>query len=124
MPTYDYHCEGCGETIEIFHSIKDPPVKLCPKCGEEKLQRKLGTGGGLIFKGSGFYTTDYRSEGYKKAAGSDSSSGGESKTAAESKSSSDSKSSDTTSSPSSTPSSTSTPSSSGSSGSGDKPATK
>ena len=87
MPTYDYQCEKCKKTFEIFQSMKDPALKSCPKdrCqqkswGKGKVRRLLGTGAGLIFKGSGFYITDYRSEGYKAAAKSDSGSA-ETKTA-------------------------------------------
>lgn len=75
MPTYEYHCEKCGKTFEVFQSMKDEPFKICPKhlCrkrqwGRGKVRRLLGTGAGLIFKGSGFYITDYRSESYKQAA--------------------------------------------------------
>lgn len=67
MPTYEYQCGKCGETLEIFQKITDPPRKRCPKC-RGALRRKLGTGAGVLFKGSGFYATDYRSESYKKAA--------------------------------------------------------
>ena len=79
MPTYDYQCEKCKKTFEIFHSMKDAALTVCPKerCqmktwGRGKVKRLLGTGAGLIFKGSGFYITDYRSEGYKASAKSDS----------------------------------------------------
>ena len=68
MPTYDYQCRNCGHELEIFQSIKEAPKKKCPKCGKLTLKRLLGTGAGVIFKGSGFYQTDYRSEGYRKAA--------------------------------------------------------
>lgn len=71
MPTYDYQCDGCGHAFEQFQSITANPLKKCPKCGKSKLKRLFGTGAGLIFKGSGFYQTDYRSEGYKKAAEGD-----------------------------------------------------
>ena len=81
MPTYDYQCEKCKKTFEIFHSMKDAALKTCPKShcqmkvwGKGKVKRLLGTGAGLIFKGSGFYITDYRSEGYKASAKSDSAS--------------------------------------------------
>jgi putative FmdB family regulatory protein len=67
MPTYEYECQKCGNRFELFQRITEPPKKRCPKC-KGKLARLLGTGAGLIFKGSGFYSTDYRSEGYKKAA--------------------------------------------------------
>ena len=79
MPTYDYQCEKCKKTFEIFHSMKDAALTVCPKerCqmkswGKGKVKRLLGTGAGLIFKGSGFYITDYRSEGYKASAKSES----------------------------------------------------
>ena len=78
MPTYEYECEGCGHSFERFQSMTARPVRTCPECGERKVRRLIGAGAGLIFKGSGFYTTDYRSEGYKQAAkkeGSDSSKG-------------------------------------------------
>lgn len=75
MPTYEYACEKCGATFEQFQSMNDQPLATCPKdrCGQKrwgkgKVKRQLGTGAGLIFKGSGFYITDYRSEGYKAAA--------------------------------------------------------
>jgi len=67
MPTYEYACQKCGHEFEKFQSIKDEPLKRCPEC-KGKVNRKIGTGAGLIFKGSGFYITDYRSENYKKAA--------------------------------------------------------
>ena len=76
MPTYEYHCEKCKKDFDLFQSMKDDPIRTCPKekCrrktwGKGKVRRLLGTGAGLIFKGSGFYITDYRSEGYKKKAG-------------------------------------------------------
>jgi len=73
MPTYEYECQKCGGRFEVFQRITEAPKKRCPKC-KGKVNRLLGSGGGLIFKGSGFYITDYRSEGYKKAAKSESSS--------------------------------------------------
>ena len=72
MPTYDYECDACGHTLEIFQGINDPAIKKCPECGKNKLKRLFGTGAAIVFKGSGFYQTDYRSEGYKKAAAADS----------------------------------------------------
>lgn len=60
MPTYDYSCSACGKTFEIFHSIKEPARTICPHCHQPKLQRKIGEGAGLIFKGRGFYETDYK----------------------------------------------------------------
>jgi len=68
MPTYEYKCEACGERFERFQSITADPIKKCPKCGRLKVKRLLGTGAGLIFKGSGFYITDYRSDSYKNSA--------------------------------------------------------
>ena len=74
MPTYEYRCEKCNQTIEAFQSMKDEAYTVCPKelCrletwGKGKVKRLLGTGAGLLFKGSGFYITDYRSSGYKEA---------------------------------------------------------
>ncbi len=68
MPTYEYKCEACGNQFEKFQSITAPAIRKCPKCGKNKVKRLIGTGAGLIFKGSGFYTTDYRSDSYKNAA--------------------------------------------------------
>ncbi len=75
MPTYEYVCEKCGHEFEVFQSMKDPPLKVCPKelCkmekwGRGKVHRRIGAGAGIIFKGSGFYITDYRSKSYKSAA--------------------------------------------------------
>ncbi len=68
MPTYDYVCRQCGHEFEQSQSITAQPLRTCPACGKRALQRLIGTGGGIIFKGSGFYQTDYRSESYKKAA--------------------------------------------------------
>ncbi len=75
MPTYEYKCDACGRAFEKFQSIKADPIKRCPACGKAKVKRLLGTGSGVIFKGSGFYTTDYRSESYKTAAKNDSAGG-------------------------------------------------
>ncbi|MEM0915454.1 MAG: zinc ribbon domain-containing protein [Planctomycetota bacterium] len=66
MPTYEYACESCGHQFEEFQSMSAKPLRKCPECGELKLKRLIGIGAGVIFKGSGFYETDYRSEGYKK----------------------------------------------------------
>ena len=66
MPTYDYECDGCGHEFELFQSISDSVKRKCPECGKNKLRRLFGTGGAIMFKGSGFYETDYRSESYKK----------------------------------------------------------
>ncbi len=75
MPTYDYECEACGHKFELFQSMKDDAIKKCPECKKLKLRRLFGTGAALMFKGSGFYTTDYRSDSYKKAAKADSANG-------------------------------------------------
>jgi putative FmdB family regulatory protein len=73
MPTYDYRCDGCGYQFEEMQSFTADPLKKCPKCGEEKLRRLFGTGAAILFKGGGFYETDYkRGEGYKKAEQADS----------------------------------------------------
>ena len=71
MPTYEYACAECGFEMERFQSIMAKPLRKCPECGKFKLQRLIGTGAGIIFKGSGFYETDYRSESYKKGADSE-----------------------------------------------------
>jgi putative FmdB family regulatory protein len=71
MPTYDYECDACGHTFELFQSISEPVQKKCPECGKLKLRRLFGTGAAVVFKGSGFYQTDYRSESYKKGAEKD-----------------------------------------------------
>src|SRR5258705_13993343 len=68
MPTYDYVCESCGHKFEEMQSFKDDVLKTCPKCHQETLRRLFGTGAAILFKGSGFYETDYRSESYKKSA--------------------------------------------------------
>ena len=65
MPTYDYVCSKCGHQFELFQSIKEEPKRTCPKC-KGRVKRLIGSGAGLLFKGSGFYLTDYRSEGYSK----------------------------------------------------------
>jgi putative FmdB family regulatory protein len=72
MPTYDYVCDGCGHAFELFQSMTDAVKKTCPECGKKKLRRLIGAGGAIVFKGSGFYKTDYRSDSYKKAADADS----------------------------------------------------
>jgi len=77
MPTYDYECEKCGYTFEKFQSIKAPSIRKCPSCGKLAVRRLIGTGAGIIFKGSGFYQTDYRSESYRKEAAKDKPSGGD-----------------------------------------------
>ncbi len=86
MPTYDYECDACEHGFELFQGINDSVKRKCPECGKNKLRRLFGTGAAIVFKGSGFYQTDYRSESYKKAAKAD-------KKASSSASKSDSKSS-------------------------------
>ncbi len=68
MPTYDYECDNCEHTFELFQGINDPVKRKCPECGRMKLRRLIGPGAAIVFKGSGFYQTDYRSESYKKGA--------------------------------------------------------
>lgn len=94
MPTYDYECDACSHKFELYQSISAEPEKVCPSCKKKKLRRLIGTGGAVMFKGSGFYQTDYRSESYKKSAASDSksSSGSESKSETKSESKSEAKS--------------------------------
>ena len=93
MPTYDYECKACDHVWEEFQPITSKPTKKCPECGKRKAKRKIGPGAGIIFKGSGFYQTDYRSDSYKKAADADSKSqkGPDSKSDTKSESKSDSK---------------------------------
>jgi putative FmdB family regulatory protein len=71
MPTYEYACDNCGHEFEEFQSITAKPLRKCPACKKPALRRLIGTGAGIIFKGSGFYQTDYRSDSYKKAAEKD-----------------------------------------------------
>lgn len=78
MPTYDYQCDACGHEFELFQSITAPVKRKCPECKKQKLRRLFGTGAAVVFKGSGFYQTDYRSESYKKAAEKENSSSKES----------------------------------------------
>jgi putative FmdB family regulatory protein len=82
MPTYDYECDACGHRFELFQSISADPERKCPACKKLKLRRLIGTGAAVVFKGSGFYQTDYRSDSYKKSAAADrgSSSSGSSST--------------------------------------------
>ena len=99
MPTYDYECDACGHEFEHFQRITEDPLKKCPECNKNKLRRLFGTGAAVVFKGSGFYETDYRSESYKQGAESDKKAksdkksdakSGESKTKTESSAASDS----------------------------------
>ena len=71
MPTYDYECKACGHEFELFQSISEPVKRKCPECSKLQLNRLFGTGAAVVFKGSGFYQTDYRSDSYKKAAEKD-----------------------------------------------------
>ncbi len=71
MPTYDYQCTACDHEFEHFQSINSPVMRKCPECGKPKLRRLIGPGAAVVFKGSGFYQTDYRSESYKKRAAED-----------------------------------------------------
>ena len=71
MPTYDYVCEACSHEMEAFQSITSKPLRKCPSCGHLKLRRQIGSGGAVIFKGSGFYQTDYRSKSYTDGANKD-----------------------------------------------------
>ena len=71
MPTYGYECDACGHQFEKFQSMSDKPVRKCPECGKPEVQRQIHGGAGVLFKGSGFYQTDYRSSSYKSAAKND-----------------------------------------------------
>lgn len=95
MPTYDYECDACGHKFELFQQISESQKKKCPECKKNKLRRLFGTGAAIMFKGSGFYQTDYRSDSYKKAAEKDSKTSSESTSEAKPESkSSDAKSGD------------------------------
>ena len=76
MPTYEYKCTACGHAFEQFQSITAAPIKRCPQCGKAKVKRLVSIGAGVIFKGSGFYITDYRDASYKEKAKAESGSGG------------------------------------------------
>ena len=71
MPTYDYECSECDHKFELFQQMSDSVKRKCPECGKNRLKRLIGTGAGIIFKGGGFYETDYRSDSYKKSAKAD-----------------------------------------------------
>lgn len=71
MPTYEYHCDACEHNFDEFQSMSEEPLKKCPKCKKSKLRRVFGTGAAILFKGAGFYETDYRSDSYKQAAKAD-----------------------------------------------------
>ena len=68
MPTYEYRCKACGHELELFQSMTASPKKKCPSCGKSALERRIGAGAAILFRGQGFYQTDYRSKGYKEAA--------------------------------------------------------
>ena len=76
MPTYEYECADCGYRFEKFQGINDAPVRVCPRCGKRHVKRLIGAGAGILFKGSGFYATDYRSDGYRRAARAEGSASG------------------------------------------------
>jgi putative FmdB family regulatory protein len=84
MPTYDYVCDECGHEFEAYESILAQPRTDCPDCGRPQLRRKIGPGAAILFKGSGFYQTDYRSESYRKAAKADQSPNGTTKSSSDS----------------------------------------
>ena len=71
MPTYEYKCEACGNMLEFFQKMSDKPLKTCPACKQDSLKRLIGSGAGIIFKGKGFYCTDYRSDSYKNSSEKD-----------------------------------------------------
>jgi len=100
MPTYDYQCDACGHEMELFQRITEDAIKKCPECKKNKLRRLFGTGAAVVFKGSGFYQTDYRSESYKKGQKAEAGDGKskDSSSKSDSKSSSDSNSSNASSS--------------------------
>jgi len=87
MPTYDYVCDACDHRFELFQSITEAAKKKCPECGRRKLRRLIGPGAAIVFKGSGFYKTDYRSESYQKAAKAESSGNGKKEATGDAKSS-------------------------------------
>jgi len=92
MPTYDYVCDACGHELEQFQSMAARSLRKCPQCGKMKLKRLIGTGAGVIFKGSGFYQTDYRSDNYKKGAEAEKKAGTGDKVKSDDKSKTDGKS--------------------------------
>ncbi len=98
MPTYDYRCDACKHQWEEFHSMSAEPTKKCPSCKKLKAKRMIGPGAGVIFKGSGFYLTDYRSDSYKKGADADKKATDTSTKSSDTATKSDSKSSDSSSS--------------------------
>ena len=87
MPTYEYECEACGKTFEEFQQISEKPKRKCPHCGKLKARRRIGAGAAVIFRGSGFYQTDYRSKEYKDQARAEKSGPSETKSSEKSSSS-------------------------------------
>ena len=79
MPTYEYECPKCGHAFELFQSMRDEPLKKCPKCKKTGVKRLVGGGAGLIFKGTGFYITDYKNKSSKKEGGDKPAAGGDTK---------------------------------------------
>ena len=75
MPTYDYVCRACGHELELFQAITARPKRKCPRCSRNSLERRIGTGAAILFRGSGFYQTDYRSDAYTKAHKAETSTG-------------------------------------------------
>ncbi len=96
MPTYDYECDACGHKFDVFQSISEEKLRKCPACRKLKLRRLFGAGAAVVFKGSGFYQTDYRSESYKKGADADKSASAGSDSGSADKSTKSSDSSSTT----------------------------
>lgn len=94
MPTYDYRCKGCGHTFELFQSMSEGEKRKCPECKKNSLERLIGAGAGLIFKGSGYYLTDYRSESYEAGAKAERDAAKSSESTADSAKGADSKSPD------------------------------
>lgn len=91
MPTYEYHCDACEHNFDEFQSMMDKPLKKCPKCKKQKLRRIFGTGAAILFKGSGFYCTDYRSDSYTAGAKADKESSEKASTSATDKPAADGK---------------------------------
>jgi putative FmdB family regulatory protein len=91
MPTYEYKCDACGLEFERFQQMSAAPVKKCPRCGKRKVRKLISAGAGMIFKGSGFYITDYRDQGYKDSAKADTAAPAETKSDSKTDAKSDSK---------------------------------
>jgi putative FmdB family regulatory protein len=91
MPTYEYKCDACGLEFERFQQMSAAPVKKCPRCGKRKVRKLISAGAGMIFKGSGFYITDYRDQGYKDSAKADTAAPSETKSDSKTDAKSDSK---------------------------------